>query len=1173
MPMPQLKLKGFSFESLFTPDGLASLDAAFLNMLRSEDELLHGQLLNYREGVDFTPIQISELIIQCAPWLEAFVAELFGIEEAVGKLQAFTLSNDPVFAFKKYYVLREARRALRKSSETPEFSELDQWVNTCLIEKGFDNDDRELAVATWGQGLLSEPKANQADIDRLVQWCVAALTQKAGQYAVRSWESFNLPKHLNFANLVDVVPLPNDPIGRLEAPHEHWRQRDGFGLTDHRMTERQALDHIHYCVYCHKTDGDFCSKGFPVKKGNPEQGLRINPLGEELTGCPLDEKISEMHVLKKNGYGIGALAVIMIDNPMCPVTGHRICNDCMKACIYQKQEPVNIPQTETRILTDILDLPWGVEVYDLLTRWNPLQRDQFVTKPYNGKKVLIMGMGPAGFTLAHYLLMEGFAVVGTEGLKIEPLPKTLIEEPIYQYDDLKERLNDRVMAGFGGVAEYGITVRWDKNFLKLIYINLMRRPHFQVFGSVRFGGTLRVEDAWALGFDHLSVAVGAGLPSHLDIPNSLAPGMRQANDFLMALQLTGAAKSSSLANLEVRLPAVVIGGGLTGIDTATEVQAYYIVQVEKILKRYQMIIEHFGENTVRSRFDDPSLNVLDEFLQHGRKVNEERQLAKKENREPNFIKLIRAWGGVTIAYRRTMQESPAYKRNHEEVAKALEEGIYFSEGLEPKSVKLDEYNRVSALVCQWRVMDEEGVWIATDEEQTLPARSIFVATGARPNIAYEYEHQGTFDRNGYNYERYEYSDHTLKPALEKGNCKSQDFGPFTSYEKDNHRVTFLGDTHPVFHGSVVKAIASAKRTYPKIIKSISNNNNQLGDLKEYEKFRQQMALMFEARVISVKRHTPRMVELTVRAPMPARNFQAGQFFRLQNYECLAPIVGGTRLQTEAMAMVGAKNPDEPDAINFIVIERGASSRLVSTFQPGQHISIMGPTGCWSKFPAGKNKVVMIIGGTMAAGHLRSLGPSLREQGYRVFYVGCMRSADELHCKKELEQAADAIFWLTETGDLVDPVRAQDVSASGDLVTALRNYATGSINNNGEPPILLKDVTQVIVIGSTRLIKRVQQARSGILKDYFSPDTEFIASVYGPMQCMLKGVCAQCLQWQVDPATGKRTKAVYACSWQHQPLEKVDLGNIDERLVQNDAQERLSDLWLDYLFDKYKVIRV
>ena len=65
--------------------------------------------------------------------------------------------------------------------------------------------------------------------------------------------------------------------------------------------------------------------------------------------------------------------MVMVDNPMCPATGHRICNDCMKACIYQKQDPVNIPQIETRVLTDVLDLPWGVEIYDLFTRWNPLR--------------------------------------------------------------------------------------------------------------------------------------------------------------------------------------------------------------------------------------------------------------------------------------------------------------------------------------------------------------------------------------------------------------------------------------------------------------------------------------------------------------------------------------------------------------------------------------------------------------------------------------------------------------------------------------------------------------------------------------------------------------------------------------------------------------------------------
>ncbi len=1171
----QLQLKGFTFAELFSAEGLKKLDDSFLAYLRKSDELTHDQLLNFRTSDSFSPEQISALILSAAPALEAYIAELFAIEDEVGRLQAATLYHDPIFAFKKYYVLREAKRAIKKESEI-DFHSLDQWLKDQLRENNLNDNDREWAIATLGQRWLSDPMSNREAIERLTLWCVGALTKSEGKVIVNGWVSFHLPRHLNYENLVATVPVAGDSVGRLEGPVEARRYRDGFGLTDPRMSRREALDEVHYCVYCHKTDGDFCSKGFPVKKGQPDQGLKVNPLGEALTGCPLDEKISEMHALKKSGYGIAALATVMIDNPMCPVTGHRICNDCMKACIYQKQEPVNIPQTETRILTDVLDLPWGVEVYDLLTRWNPLRREQWIPKPYNGKKVLIMGMGPAGFTLAHYLLMEGFAIVGTEGLKVEPLPHHLATNPIFRYDDLREGLDSRVMAGFGGVAEYGITVRWDKNFLKLIYVNLVRRPYFQVFGSIRFGGTLQVEDAWLLGFDHLAVAVGAGLPRELEIPHSMAPGMRQANDFLMALQLTGAAKASSLANLQVRLPALIIGGGLTGIDTATEVQVYYITQVEKIHERYQKLTEYFGEETVRSRFNTHDLSVLDEFLEHARRVLEERRNAEREGRPPNFIHLIRQWGGVTVAYRRTMQESPAYRRNHEEVIKALEEGIYYAEGLEPKAVKLDEHGDVSALVCRWRVMDEEGVWMETDEDQTLPVRSIFVATGARPNIAYEYEHRGTFLREGFNYERFESVDNQLKPVHTQGHCKIENFGAFTSYEHEDRRVTFLGDTHPIFHGSVVKAVASAKRVYPKIVDTVllKNNHAPLGDPAEYQRFREQMSLMFWAEVVSVRRHTADMVELQVRCPVAAKNLHPGQFYRLQNYECLSPMVANTRLQTEALAMIGAKHRDDPDVVSFMVLERGASSRLVATLKKGQPISVMGPTGCRTKIPEGGPKTIAIIGGSMAAAHLRSLGPAFHEQGHRVFFVGLMKSAKELFCQDELEAASDAALWLTQSEeDTVTPNRPQDIATTGELITVLRNYDQGIYTNHRPPAVPLSSISEVFVVGSPALIRRVQQSRSQLLHGHFAEDAEFIASVYGPMQCMMKGVCAQCLQWQVDPKTGRRTKAVFACSWQHQPMEKVDIGNIDERLSQNRTQEILANLWLDYLFATEEVARV
>jgi NADPH-dependent glutamate synthase beta subunit-like oxidoreductase len=703
MPAAAPRLRhDFSYASLFELPGLQRLDARFLELLRSRDATLHQQLLAYRGGAHgLTALQVSELLLACGPVLEEFVTDLFGIEDAARLTHDATVAHDPVLEFKKLYVQRRARRRLTKKEELESFAELDQWLTAALEEEGLDIPDRELGVAKYAIALLVDEKANTDEIELLTRWCIRAMTMPEGKAAVRGWVSFRLPIPTDHEHLVPIVRMDKDAAGRFHGPAEHFRRRDGFKLTDARMNEREVQSEIHYCILCHDHDGDFCSKGFPEKKGQPELGLKTNALGVTLTGCPLDEKISEMHTLKKDGQTIAALAMIMVDNPMCPVTGHRICNDCMKACIYQKQEPVNIPQIETRCLTDVLALPWGVEIYDLLTRWNPLREKQWLPKPYNGLKVLIAGMGPAGFTLAHHLLMEGFAVVGTDGLKIEPLPRELVEQPIEHYSQLVEALDERILAGFGGVAEYGITVRWDKNFLKLIYLSLSRRRHFQVFGGVRFGGTVTVEEAWHLGFDHVAVAVGAGLPQALPVPGSLAIGMRQANDFLMALQLTGAGKKTSLANLQVRLPAVVIGGGLTGVDTATEVQAYYIVQIEKTLERYEALAQARGADAVRAGLDAASLAILDEFLAHGHEARAERARASQAGEAPNFVPLLHKWGGVTVAYRRSMHDSPAYTRNHEELIKAFEEGIYYADGLDPKAAQLDEFGHVPE--CRLRV--------------------------------------------------------------------------------------------------------------------------------------------------------------------------------------------------------------------------------------------------------------------------------------------------------------------------------------------------------------------------------------------------------------------------------------------------------------------------------------
>ena len=93
----------------------------------------------------------------------------------------------------------------------------------------------------------------------------------------------------------------------------------------------------------------------------------------------------------------------------------------------------------------------------------------------------------------------------------------------------------------------------------------------------------------------------------------------------------------------------------------------------------------------------------------------------------------------------------------------------------------------------------------------MPARSIFVATGAKPNIAYFFEHRGTFELDGGHYKAHEVAGEAV--AANKY-CKTRDFGPFTSYNKDGKRVSYIGDTHPTFAGSVVKAVASGYTQLP-----------------------------------------------------------------------------------------------------------------------------------------------------------------------------------------------------------------------------------------------------------------------------------------------------------------------------------------------------------------------
>jgi NADPH-dependent glutamate synthase beta subunit-like oxidoreductase/NAD(P)H-flavin reductase len=1013
----------------------------------------------------------------------------------------------------------------------------------------------------------------------------------------------HVPRTLDWSRLVDVVrPDPSTPELFVGPEHER-RQRLGFSLTDRRMRRREVEAEIEYCMLCHDRDKDSCSKGLVDAKTG---AVKKNPLGVALDGCPLEEKISEMHAMRQAGELVAAMALITVDNPMCPGTGHRICNDCMKACIFQKQEPVNIPQVETRVLTETLALPWGLEIYQLLTRWNPLNVRRPHMRPYNGRNVLVVGLGPAGYTLAHHLACEGFGVVAVDGLKVEPIDTALVgthaiaPRPVKVASSLYGELQERRLLGFGGVSEYGITVRWDKNFLTIVYLTLARNRHIKFFGGVRFGGTITLEDAWELGFDHVAISAGAGRPTIIDMKNNLSRGIRKASDFLMALQLTGAYKHTSIANLQVSLPAIVIGGGLTAIDTATELLAYYQVQIEKELERYELLRRSgHSEGDVRQMFDDEEWAALEQHLSHARELHDEKARAAAEGREPQVQKLLDAWGGVTLVYRKGLEDSPAYRLNHEEVMKSLEEGVRYVEHMSPLEAVLDERAHVKAVRFKRDAPSAGGGGSTVD----LPARTVCVAAGTSPNVIYEREYPGTFaldDRKQY------FRPHTATVdaagRVSLAPCKPGD-GFFTSYLRDNRTVSFYGDNHPHYAGSVVRAMASAKDGYLHVValfpevKTLDPAAQTARDEKLRRLF-ERLDHELVATVHQVNRLTRNIVEIVVHAPMAARKFQPGQFYRLQNFEAFAPVIAldkngssappmhdslvgeklararstgpsEVRLAMEGLALTGAWVDVEKGLLGTIVLEMGGSSRLCAALEPGEPIVLMGPTGQPTEIA--HEETVLLCGGGLGNAVLFSIARAFKLLGGKVLYFAGYRRGEDLFKREDIERWTDQVVWCTDGGAPIETHRPQDAHFRGNIVQAMLAYGSGQMG--GPPAIPLREVKRVIAIGSDGMMNAVREARHGALAPLLDPRHLAIGSINSPMQCMMKEVCAQCLQKLRDPHTGQE-RVVFTCFNQDQELDAVDFRNLRERLRANSMQEKLSNAWLDEILKAHgEVIRV
>jgi NADPH-dependent glutamate synthase beta subunit-like oxidoreductase/NAD(P)H-flavin reductase len=1128
---------GLSLEALYEREGLLRLDALFLERLHAADAALHARLLAARaEPQKLAGKEESELLIALAPPLEDFLAELFGIEAELAALEAAHERLAPLYVCKRLFVQREALRAF------PE-AEAASFDGNALAERLaalFGPDWDELSFAEAVMGWRANEAVHGEALDLARRYAAWAVQSAEGRARHRAGVLFKAPHKIDPYHLVPIESERQNGIELMSVDLSHAPRRDGLGLTDPGADLVLGLDDANYCIWCHNQGKDSCSKGLPDKQTSSDKkngGFRKSVFGVTLAGCPLEEKISEMHLLKAEGHPLGALAVICVDNPLCAATGHRVCNDCMKSCIYQRQEPVNIPRSESRILKDAIELPWGVEIYGLLGRWNPLDLRRPLPRAATGYRVLVVGLGPAGFNLAHHLLNDGHEVVAIDGLKIEPLDSALSGvapdgsrvpfRAIRSADELREPLDTRIMAGFGGLSEYGITVRWDKNYLKIIRLLLERRRGFALHGAARFGGTLDLARAWALGFDHVALCLGAGSPTMLDIPNGLAPGVRAASDFLMALQLGGAGKRDSVTEFQLRLPAVVIGGGLTAGDTATESLAYYPIQVEKFLARYEALSAERGEAAVRAVWSAAEAEIAEEFLGHGRAVRAERLAAAAERRAPRLRELLQSWGGVTIAYRRRLIDSPAYTLNHEEVEKALEEGVYFAECLAPRAIELDASGNAAAIRMMRTRVDPDGTLAETGEEVTLPARAILVAAGTRPNAVLAREDPAHFALDGGHFQSF---DEEGRPVRPERLAKPRETQVLVRLEADGRAVSAHGDLHPSFAGNVVKAMGGTKRAYPVIGRLLAR---RAPAAEATEAFFARLHAALSARIEGTTRLADDMVALTIKAPAAARAWRPGQFFRLQNFESLAAQRGGARLAMEAVAAFPAAIDPEAGTVTLVIAERGAASAIAAQLAPGEPVALLGPNGSPLALPQGGT--LLLVGSGYGLAALAPIAQAAREKGTRLLLFA---------------EAGGAYSGHLALADHV--VTYGDAGQADTLAEAIAAYG------KSEQPIPLAAVDRVLAIGPEGLLAALEAAR----RDGLGAEVPVTAALLSPMQCMMKEICARCLQPMRDPETGA-TRLIFACSDPLQPLALADLAMYGARLGQDEVGAKLTRQWLDH----------
>lgn len=296
--------------------------------------------------------------------------------------------------------------------------------------------------------------------------------------------------------------------------------------------------------------------GYNAEEAQTEASRCLNcPKPRCVTQCPVHIDIPAFIKEVTEGNFAGAAEVIHRDSSLPSVCG-RVCpqeNQCEGACVLGiKGEPVAIGKLERF-------------VGDYAIEHNP---ETVTPAPRNGKRVAVVGSGPAGMACASDLAKLGYEVKIFEALH-----------------------------KVGGVLVYGIPeFRLPKDKIVAKEVEAVRRLGVEIETDVIVGRTLRVDELLDReGYDAVFIGTGAGLPRFMGIEGENLNGVFSANEMLTRTNLMHAYDDTYDTPIRIGKRCVVVGGGNVAMDA---------VRTAKRLGAEAFIVYRRGEEELPARREE-----------------------------------------------------------------------------------------------------------------------------------------------------------------------------------------------------------------------------------------------------------------------------------------------------------------------------------------------------------------------------------------------------------------------------------------------------------------------------------------------------------------------------------------------------------------------------------------